>query len=117
MPQPVEEVINTIIMTTPQTQIDPTHMSDDDMASALGYITTLSEGIHGLNQPQQDTSGQEPVPATPNETQPETAGQAGTLDSRQEKEIAQIRQELEALKTEVENGPTDQTSQNTATPQ
>lgn len=96
-------------------------MSDDDVAASLGFITSLSEGL----LPQEDQMGTAegetigapvdgpPAPAAPEgkEVSPETS-----TDADQEKEITEIRAELEELKAALnENGEEPNKEEDTGT--
>lgn len=102
-----------------QTPQVPGHgLSHDDLAATLGYITTLSE--HHMNieqamsQPQQ---GQQPQEQQPSEVN-SSGTQAQTKDESQDKEITDIRAELEKLQQEIStNGQSTDTATNTGTPQ
>ena len=89
---------------------DPTDsLSDDDVAAALGFHTTLSEPL--LPQDEMDTAEDEAVETA--DESPETAMAADEeleeepeeeepdKDDEQSKEIEEIRKELEALQEEV----------------
>lgn len=103
---------------------DPTaSLSDDDIAAALGYHTTLSEPL--LPQDEMDTAEDEEV-----ETADESPGTAEAADEdvgenlqessekleetddtddEQTREIEEIRKELEALQEEVYGEKTEDT--------
>lgn len=85
----------------PEEEIDVTDdldMSDDDLAAALGYVTTLSEQMLP-----QDT----PVEALDEEMEGEEEETEVMSDEEQTAEIEAIRAELEALKEDYEQEPTE----------
>jgi hypothetical protein len=118
----------------PQQNQDPVNappvngMTSDDLAATLGFLTSISE-FH-MNQDQQSQDQQQnqqdtqTAPAAPPEApnQPQDTSMGGdedkARDDAMEKEIADIRAELEALKQEdtKENDTTGTTNQDTSTP-
>lgn len=74
-------------------------MSDDDLAAALGYVTTLSEQMLP-----QDT----PVEALDEEMEGEEEETEVMSDEEQTAEIEAIRAELEALKEDYEQDPEEE---------
>ena len=103
-----------------QGQNQPT-IQDDQLAAALGFLTTISELHMGMGQPQdqQQNGSQQPTDQqnqpqqaqqqsqTPPEASkqpqeaPEQQKQEDQRDAAMEKEIADIRAELEKLQKEV----------------
>lgn len=71
-------------------------MSDDELAAALGYMTTHAEALHMQMQPDETTAeGEETQPEAKDET---SGAMPMSKDDTQDKEIQAIREELEALK-------------------
>lgn len=96
-----------------QTQGHPSDsLSEDDIASALGFSTTLSEPL--LPQDQMD-NGQDESQQTADQSLQTTAdvnssgAQAMTKDEEQDKEIQDIRAGLEKLRSQGDTTPTDGT--------
>lgn len=85
------------------------NLSDDDIASALGFHTTLSEPL--LPQDEMDTAQDEATdtadesPATAADAAADPATEEPPKDPNveQDSEIADIRKELEDLKASLEN--------------
>lgn len=98
-------------------------MSMDDMAAMLGFITSIGQMQHQAQSPEaQPEAQQEPQQVTPQDTPPEAPPQESPdedlkRDDAMEKEIADIRAELERLKAEdtKENDTTGTTNQDTST--
>lgn len=76
-------------------------MSSDDLAAALGYITTLSEHMfHQGQNPVDELQGQ----SQPQQKEPPKESATETKkDTEQDKEIADIRAQLEKLIADEEN--------------
>lgn len=68
-------------------------LSDDELAAALGFITTISEGYMPKANPVDELS----------KMKTEDEGDTKNYDEEQDKEIADIRAELEALKAEPDH--------------
>lgn len=73
-------------------------LSDDDVAATLGLITSLSE--QKMN-PMEPTDMQEENPEDEREQKTEEEVPGGNIDAEQQKEIDEIRAELESLKNDT----------------
>lgn len=99
----------------PEEPQDPTHLSDDDIASALGFHTTLSEPLipqdagtdaEGEATETDDESGQRAVDA--NDVSQASAPPADH-DDAQDAEIEDIRNQLETLLKQEDDTKTEDT--------
>ena len=74
--------------------------SDDDLASSLGFMTSISE--KGMN-PEGETDMQEedPEEGVEGEKQPQDESKPEDVDSAQTKEIDSIKSEIEAIRAEL----------------
>lgn len=117
----IEDTENELAANDEITTFDPSDdLSDDDIAAALGFATTLSEPL--LPQDEMTTDEDEELetadessetaveaeegPAEEVEEEPEPEEES---DDEQSKEIGEIRKELEALQEEVYGEKTENT--------
>lgn len=87
-----------------QAQEQHPEMSDDETASALGFITTLSEHLQNSGQEDDEQETDPSEDSKPDKQQPE--GKTDSIDDEQQTEIDDIRRELEELKNGNQPEPT-----------
>lgn len=82
-------------------------LSDDDLAAALGLMTTLSE--KQMNPMGEDDLQETDPESNSEEREEKTEGEVpgGNIDTQQQKEIDDIRAELEALKHDTASETTE----------
>lgn len=91
---------------TQEPTMDKHDMSDDDMAAALGFITTLGEHTHKTMNPEEDPNAQSNTPDEGTGEAPQEQPTQKTPEdheAEQDTEIQAIRTELEQLLAQ-ENG-------------
>lgn len=88
-------------------QLDQPDLSDDDLAAALGFITTLSEA--GMEPDSEEpTDMQEAEPMEQETKEPEDKAEE-EHEQTQDEEIAKIKAELEKLLNEEHDKETEDT--------
>lgn len=100
-------------------------MTTDDMAAMLGFITSIGQMQHQEQNPEAQTEEQGTEQERPQETPPEPSkqpqdespGEDKARDEAMQKEIEDIRSELEKLQKDgtTENDTTGKTTEDTAT--
>jgi hypothetical protein len=110
-------------MNPQKTQDTTAHLSDDDIAAALGFHTTLSEPLikqdPGTDQTAEATQTADQSPTTTADAKDVNSPGTPPADheTTQDAEIEDIRTQLEQLQKDLQNEQNGQTTESTATAQ